>query len=94
MVKANSRFSLYVNGEDPLLDEAEISAVFTSLNAVPIIVERSMYLDSEVICENPKNLQEDPVLGGTKRWTPSWLRSPAGEELCGPDANWFEAKHG
>jgi CSLREA domain-containing protein len=47
VVKANSRFSLYVNGEDPLLDEAEISAVFTSLNGVPIIVERSMYLDSE-----------------------------------------------
>ena len=54
----------------------------------------AMFLDSELICENPKNLQEDPVLGGVKRWTPSWLRSPAGESLCGPDGDWFEAKHG
>ena len=35
-----------MNGEDAALDEAEISAVITSTNAVPIVVERSMYLDS------------------------------------------------
>jgi CSLREA domain-containing protein len=45
-VNANSRFSLHVNGDDPLLDDAEIAAVITSTNDVPIIVERSMYLDS------------------------------------------------
>ena len=42
----NTRRSIYVNGEDPGLDEAEISAVITSTNAVPIVVERAMYLDS------------------------------------------------
>ena len=45
-VGANSRRSVYVNGEDPALDEAEISAVVTSTNAVPIVVERAMYLNS------------------------------------------------
>jgi hypothetical protein len=46
VVKANSRFSLHVNEDDPALDDAEVSAVITSLNDVPVIVERSMYLDS------------------------------------------------
>ena len=45
-VGPNARRSIYVNGEDPALDEAEISAVVTSTNAVPIVVERAMYLDS------------------------------------------------
>jgi CSLREA domain-containing protein/uncharacterized repeat protein (TIGR01451 family) len=45
-VGANARRSIYVNGEDPLLDEAEISARITSTNAVPIVVERAMYLNS------------------------------------------------
>ena len=45
-VGANTRRSIYVNGEDPALDEAEISAVITSTNAVPIVVERAMYLNS------------------------------------------------
>ena len=45
-VGANTRRSIYVNGEDPLLDEAEISAVIASTNAVPIVVERAMYLNS------------------------------------------------
>ena len=45
-VGANTRRSIYVNGEDPGLDEAEISAVITSTNAVPIVVERAMYLNS------------------------------------------------
>src|SRR5205085_1690790 len=42
-VNANTRRTIYVNAEDPLLDEAEISAVITA--NVPIVVERSMYLD-------------------------------------------------
>jgi hypothetical protein len=45
-INANTRRTIYVNGEDAALDEAEISAVITSTNAVPIVVERSMYLDS------------------------------------------------
>ena len=45
-VNANTRRTIYVNGEDPLLDEAEIAAVITSTNAVPIVVERAMYLDA------------------------------------------------
>lgn len=45
-VGPNTRRSIYVNAEDPALDEAEISAVVTSTNAVPIVVERAMYLDS------------------------------------------------
>jgi CSLREA domain-containing protein len=44
-VTANTRRTIYVNGEDAALDEAEISAVITSTNAVPIVVERAMYLD-------------------------------------------------
>ena len=38
-----SRRTIYVNEEDPALDEAEISAVITSQNGVPIIAERAMY---------------------------------------------------
>ena len=38
-----SRRTIYVNQEDAALDEAEISAVITSQNAVPIIAERAMY---------------------------------------------------
>ena len=38
-----SRRTIYVNQEDPALDEAEISAVITSQNGVPIIAERAMY---------------------------------------------------
>jgi hypothetical protein len=45
-VGPNTRRSIHVNAEDPALDEAEISAVVTSTNAVPIVVERAMYLDS------------------------------------------------
>jgi CSLREA domain-containing protein len=45
-IGANTRRSIYVNGEDAALGEAEISAVVTSTNDVPIVVERSMYLDS------------------------------------------------
>ena len=45
-IGANTRRSIYVNGEDAGLDEAEISAVITSTNDVPIVVERAMYLNS------------------------------------------------
>ena len=38
-----SRRTIYVNQEDAALDEAEISAVITSRNGVPIIAERAMY---------------------------------------------------
>jgi hypothetical protein len=42
-VAPTSRRTIYVNQEDPGLDEAEISAVITSGNGVPIIAERAMY---------------------------------------------------
>jgi hypothetical protein len=46
IIAANSRHSIYVNDEAPELGEAEISAVVTSKNGVPVIVERAMYLDA------------------------------------------------
>jgi hypothetical protein len=45
-IAANSRQSIYVNDEAPALGEAEISAVVTSTNNVPVIVERAMYRDA------------------------------------------------
>ena len=45
-VRATSRLTIYVNAADPALDEAEISAVITSTNGVPIIVERAMYTNA------------------------------------------------
>jgi hypothetical protein len=45
-IAKNSRQSIYVNNEAPELGEAEISAVVTSTNDVPVIVERAMYFDS------------------------------------------------
>jgi hypothetical protein len=41
-----SRRTIHVNGEDPGLDEAEISAVVRATNGVAIIVERSMYTNA------------------------------------------------
>ena len=38
-----SRTNIWVNKEDPKLEAAEMSATLTSLNAVPVVVERSMY---------------------------------------------------
>ena len=43
-VLAHSRFNIWVNLEDPVLAAAEVSAVIRSTNAVPVIVERAMYL--------------------------------------------------
>ena len=40
-VGPRSRFNIWVNTEDPALDDAEVSAVVTA--AAPIIVERAMY---------------------------------------------------
>jgi hypothetical protein len=45
-VAAQARRTIYVNGEDPGLDEAEISAVVTVTNGAPIIVERAMYTNA------------------------------------------------
>jgi CSLREA domain-containing protein len=42
-VLPRSRFNIWVNLEDPALADAEVSAVITSLNDVPVIVERAMY---------------------------------------------------
>ena len=42
---ARSRSNIWVNTEDPVLASAEMSAVVTSTNGVPVIVERAMYRD-------------------------------------------------
>ena len=42
-VAALSRTNIWVNKEDPALASAEMSATLTSLNGVPLVVERSMY---------------------------------------------------
>ncbi len=44
-VPAGGRASVWVNREDPRLQSTDVSAVVTSTNGVPIIVERAMYLD-------------------------------------------------
>jgi hypothetical protein len=38
-----SRTNIWVNKDDPALEAAEMSATITSLNDVPVVVERSMY---------------------------------------------------
>jgi hypothetical protein len=43
-VGPGSRFTVYVNREDQGLKQTDVSAVVTSRNGVPVIVERSMYL--------------------------------------------------
>lgn len=45
-VAANSRFNIWVNREGAALAATDVSAVLTSTNNVPLIVERAMYLDS------------------------------------------------
>ena len=42
-VAPHSRFNIWVNREDAALAAAEISAMLTVTNAVPVIVERAMY---------------------------------------------------
>jgi hypothetical protein len=43
-VPPQSRFNIWVNHEDPKLAAAEMSAVVSATNDVPVIVERAMYL--------------------------------------------------
>jgi hypothetical protein len=43
-VPANARFNIWVDLEDPRLAQTDVSAVITSTNGVPVIVERSLYL--------------------------------------------------
>lgn len=43
-VNPRSRFTIWVDQEDPLLAAAEVSATIRVTNGVPVIVERSMYL--------------------------------------------------
>jgi hypothetical protein len=44
-VGARSRFTIWVDQEDPALAATDVSAEITSTNGVPVIVERSMYLN-------------------------------------------------
>jgi hypothetical protein len=43
VVAANSRFNIWVDGEDARLADTAVSTVITSLNSVPIVAERSMW---------------------------------------------------
>ena len=45
-VPANSRFNIWVNKQGAALASTDVSAVLTTTNGVPVIVERAMYLDS------------------------------------------------
>jgi hypothetical protein len=45
-VAARARTNIWVNKDDPALEAAEISAHLVSVNDVPIVVERSMYLNT------------------------------------------------
>lgn len=45
-IPAHSRANIYVNAEDPALASTDVSAILDVTNAVPVIVERAMYLDT------------------------------------------------
>lgn len=45
-IAANSRFNIWVNQQGAALASTDVSAVLTSTNAVPVIVERAMYLNT------------------------------------------------
>lgn len=45
-VPPSSRFNIWVDLEDPRLVHTDVSAVVTATNNVPVIVERSMYLNA------------------------------------------------
>lgn len=47
VVAAQRRLTLWVNTIDPALASTEVSAIITSDNAQPILVERAMYLDTD-----------------------------------------------
>jgi hypothetical protein len=46
-VPARTRVNIWVNLEDAALAATDVSAVITSTNGIPIVVERAMYLDSQ-----------------------------------------------
>jgi hypothetical protein len=46
-VAPGTRFNIWVDLEDPELAATDVSAVLTSTNAVPIVVERAMYLNNQ-----------------------------------------------
>ena len=46
-VAPRSRFNIWVNLEDPGLASTDVSAVLTSTNGVPVVVERAMYLSNQ-----------------------------------------------
>jgi hypothetical protein len=46
LVGPRARTNVWVNKDDPALASAEMSAHLASVNGVPIVVERSMYLDT------------------------------------------------
>lgn len=45
-VAGNARFTIWVNQEDDGLSSTDVSAVITSTNGIPVIVERAMYRDA------------------------------------------------
>jgi hypothetical protein len=47
VVPARSRFNIWVNQGGPELSNTDVSAVITSANGVPIVVERAMYLSNQ-----------------------------------------------
>lgn len=46
VVAANSRFNIWVDLEHERLAQTDVSAIVTSTNGVPVIVERSMYMNA------------------------------------------------
>ena len=51
-IAANSRYTMYVKNEDPRLRDAALSTIVTSVNAVPIVVERVMWWPSPLWYES------------------------------------------
>jgi hypothetical protein len=49
-----------------------------------------IYAETEVKCAHPNNSEPDLVFGGTREWSPSWLR--ATDNKCGFVGNWWEQK--
>jgi hypothetical protein len=47
VVGAQSRLTIWVNGEDPNLSQHDVSAALSVTNGQPVVVERSMYRDTQ-----------------------------------------------
>ncbi len=78
-VEPGSRFNIWVNHEDEALGSAEVSARIRSVNGVPIIVERAMYLNGR------RTFEAGHESAGITRPGPggSWLRAPpAASSTC------------